>query len=164
MGQKDLSATPVVISLGPPNIDLKPQLSQPTPPESAATPEAETIPPTPATPSPSISIATLSDFTIVDAPGDESPTDPAAIIPHDTFYLEDGNVEVLCGNTLFRVHSSILSLQSPPLRQMFARTVLTTAGSPNGCPRILSSDTATEFATLLKMIYLIGYVTQYQFR
>ena len=26
-----------------------------------------------------------------------------------------------------------------------------------GCPRILSSDTATDFATLLKMIYLPGY-------
>ena len=56
------------------------------------------------TQSPSISIASLSDFTIADTSDDESPTDPTAVTPHDTFYLEDGNVEVLCGNTLFRVH------------------------------------------------------------
>ncbi|KAF9783234.1 hypothetical protein BJ322DRAFT_1008232 [Thelephora terrestris] len=74
--------------------------------------------------------------------------------PHDTFNFEDGNVEVLCGNTLFRVHTSILSLHSPALRQMFAQASLATAESPNGCPRILSHDKATDFTTLLKMIYL----------
>jgi hypothetical protein len=86
------------------------------------------------------------------------PIDPTTITPHDTFYLEDGNVEVLCGNTLFRVHTSILSFHSPALRRMFSQTGLATAESPNGCPRILSSDPATDFATLLKMIYLPGYV------
>ena len=40
---------------------------------------------------------------------------------------------------------------------MFAKTSLATAESPNGCPRILSSDTAKDFATLLKMIYLPGF-------
>ena len=68
-------------------------------------------------------------------------------------------MEVLCGNSLFRVHVSTLSFHSPALRQMFAQASLATAESPNGCPRILSSDTATDFATLLKMIYLPGFVT-----
>jgi len=41
---------------------------------------------------------------------------------------------------------------------MLARANLATAESPNGYPRITSSETATDFATLLKMIYLPGYI------
>jgi len=122
--------------------------------------------------SPSISIVTLSDFTIADASDDETPAnatisdtsddelpiDSATVTRHETFYLEDGNLEVLCGNTLFRVTANILSFHSPTLRRMFAKTSLETAESPNGCPRILSSDTAADFTTLLKIIYLPGFV------
>ena len=175
MNQRDPATTPVATSLGLPNGDLEPQVPQSPPLEPVAVPEADTIPTSPITPaihSPSISIATLSDFTIADASDDESPiessitdtsddglpTDPTAIIPHKTFHLEDGNVEVLCENTLFRVHTSVLSFHSPALRRMFAQANLAAAESPNGCPRILSSDTATDFATLLKMIYLPGFV------
>ncbi|KAF9783253.1 hypothetical protein BJ322DRAFT_1212051 [Thelephora terrestris] len=156
-GQEDPSATPVATSLGLPNADPEPQIPQSPPLESLTTPETEAIPGSPATQSPTTSIATLSDFTFADTSDDESPIDPTAIIPHDTFNFEDGNAEVLCGSTLFRVHTSVLSLHSPALRQMFARANLAAAESPNGCPRILSSDTATDFATLLKVIYLPGY-------
>ena len=75
------------------------------------------------------------------------------------FYLEDGNVEMLCGSTLFRVHTSVLSFRSPTFRQMFTQPSLAAVESPNGCPRILSPDTAKDFATLLKTVYLPGYVT-----
>ena len=46
-----------------------------------------------------------------------SPIDPTAISPRGTFYLENGNMKVLCGNTLFRVHKSIpvLPLSRAPL-------------------------------------------------
>ena len=117
-----------------------------------------------------MSISTLSDFTVADSSGDESSIAPTfvnssedeplmAVVPHETFYLDDGNVEVLCGNTLFRVHASALSFHSPELRRMFAQTSLATAESPNGCPRILSSDPATDFATLLGIVYLPEYAT-----
>ena len=175
VNQKDPAATPVVMSLGLPNRDLEPQIPQPSPPELPAIPGVDTTPESPATPatqSPSISIAGLSDFTTSGASDDGSPTDkfadisddellvdPAAVAPHETFYLEDGNVEVLCGNTLFRVTVSVLSFHSPTLRQMFAKTNLAGAESPNGCPRIPSSDTAADFTTLLKLIYLPGFVT-----
>jgi hypothetical protein len=142
--------------LGLPNRDLGSQIPQPPPLESVTTPEADTIPPSPVTQSPSISIASLSDFTIADNSDDESPIDPTAVALHETFYFEDGNVEMLCGNTLFRVHISVLSLHSPALRRIFTQTSLATAESPNGCPRILSSDPAEDFATLLKAIYLPG--------
>ena len=173
--QKDPAATPVATALGLPNRDLQPQIPRPPPPELATTSEPGIVlepPVTPITQSPSISIATLSDFTIADASDDEPPTwptfadnsddepliDPRAVVPHETFYFEDGNAEVLCGATLFRIHTTILFLHSPALRQMFSQTNLATAESPNGCPRILSTDTAGDFVTLLKTIYLPGFV------
>jgi len=174
--QNDPTATPVATSLGLPNRDLEPQVPHPPPPEpvtAAETDIAPASPVTPATQSPSISIATLSDFTITDVSDeeppidpsisdtsdDEFPVDPTAIVQHKTFYLEDGNVEALCGNALFRVHTTVLSFHSPTLRRMFAQTNLAAAESPNGCPRILSSDTTTDFVTLLKIVYLPGLVT-----
>ena len=166
-----------------PQISPSPPPESVTIPDSDLVPASPAIP---ATQSPSISIATLSDFTIADTSDDEShidptsadasddesrtdpviagtsddgsPNDPTVITPHETFYLEDGNVEVLCGNTLFRVHATILSFHSPALRRMFTQTKLTTAESPNCCPRIRSSDMFKDFATLLKIIYLPGFV------
>jgi len=175
--QGDPAATPIAMSLGLPNRDPEPQILQSPPLEPVAVPETDAIPASPTTQSPSISIASLSDFTIADASDDESqidprisdtsddelPIDPTTIAPHKTFYLEDGNVEVLCGNVLFRVHTSVLSFHSPALRRMFAQTNLAAAESPNGCPRIGSSDTATDFSTLLKMIYLPGFVGPLEF-
>jgi len=157
--KNDPAATPIVTSLGLPNSDPEPQTPQPLQLESDTTSEPDNVPGSPVTHSPSISIASLSDFTIADTSDDESSHDPTTITPHDTFYLDDRNVEVLCGNTLFRVHTSVLSFHSPVFSQMFARSNLETAESPNGCPRIPSSDTATDFATLLKVIYLPEYVT-----
>ena len=158
--QKDPAATPVMTSLGIPSGDPGPQVPQPPLFEPIVTPEADMTPGSPLSHShsPSISISTLSDFTVADTSDDESPLDPTTITPHDTFYLEDGNAEVLCSNTLFRVHISVLSFHSPVLGQMLTKANLATAESPDGCPRIMSSDAATDFATLLKVIYLPVYV------
>ena len=111
----------------------------------------------------------MSDFTIADSLDDE-PTlepetitpqepillEPETITPHDMFYLDDGSVEVVCDKTLFRVHAGTLSFHSSALRRMFSPANLTAVESPNGCPRIVSSDTPTDFATLLKAVYLPG--------
>jgi hypothetical protein len=158
IGLEDPGATPLATTLGLPDSDLEPHVPHSPPLETVGVPESETTPSPPAAQSPSISIATLSDFEVADIFEDESPVDSTTLTPHDTFNFEDGNVEVLCGNTLFRVHTRILSLHSPALRQMFAQASLVTAESPYGCPRILSSDKATDFTTLLKMIYLPEYV------
>jgi len=156
---KDPAATPVVTSLGLRNGDPEPRMPDPPRLGSIAASEPDTIPGSPATQSASISVASLSDFTTADAPDDEAPVDSTTITSHDTFYFEDGNVEVLCGNTLFRIHTSILSLHSPVLSQIFTKANLAAAESPSGCPRISSSDTVIDFATLLKIIYLPGYAT-----
>ena len=106
-----------------------------------------------APPSPSTSITTLSDFFIADSLDDEPVLGPETIIPHDTFYLEGGNVEAVCGKSLFHVHASTLSFHSQVLRQMFSPANLAVAESPNGCPHIVSSSTPTDLVTLLKIIY-----------
>ena len=169
VNQKDPAATPVVTQFGLPNRDFEPQILPPPVLEPISIPEPTTASELPVAQSPSISIATLSDFTIADSSDDESPigptiadasddelpSDPTATIPHKTFYLEDGNAEVLCGNTLFRVHTTILSFHSPALRRMFAPTNLAAAESPNGCPRIRprisphSSKSSTSRGSLL---------------
>ena len=176
VNQRDPAATPIATLLGLPNRDIEPPIPQPPPPGSPITSETDTVPESPVTPviqSPSISIATLSDFTIVDVSDDESPMGPtfadtsdaetlidsAAVVPHEIFYLEDGNVEVLCGNTLFRVNTSVLSFNSPVLRRMLAKTNLAAAESPNGCPRVPFSDPAKDFVTLLNIVYLPEYAT-----
>jgi hypothetical protein len=157
VNKKDPAAAPAV-TLGLPSGYPEPQILHPPPlePVTALGPDAM-IPAASITHSPPTSIATLSDFTIADTSDDEHPIDDRTdAAPHETFYLHDGNVEVLCKNTLFRVHTTILSFHSPALRRIFAQTSLDAAESPNGCPRILSSDTAMDFTTLLRMIYLPG--------
>ena len=148
---KSQDPTPVVTSLGFPNVGELPQ----TPTVPSPTPGHPSDEST-RSPSPSTSISALSDFTIANSLDGELAVEPETITPHDTFYLDDRSVEVICGMTLFRVHASTVSFHSPVLRQMFSSADLTTAESPNGCPRIVSSDTPTEFAILLKAIYVPG--------
>ena len=161
---QDPAATPVATSLGLPGVTE--QSRTPTPPSPIPYHHPCESPKSSTPPSPSTSITALSDFTIADSLDDEpilepetttlhEPTlEPETISPHDTFYLDDGSVEVLCGKTLFRVHTSTLSFHSPVLRQMFSPPNLVAAESPNGCPRVVSSDIPTDFATLLKAVYL----------
>ena len=169
----DPAVTPVATPLELP--DGEPELL-PLPFESFTTAEVDTHPVSPATWSPSLSTdttlassvvwsppsstITLSDFTT----DDEFPAGPTVATPYESLYFADGNVEVLCKNTLFRVHASTVSSYSHTLRRMFAQTNLATAEAPNGCPRLLSSDTPEDFATLLKIIYLPGFVASPPYR
>ena len=163
---QDPAATPIATSLGLPGVVEQPRT--PTPPSLTLHHPPCESPKSSTPPSPSTSITALSDFTIADSLDDEpifepetttlhEPTlEPETITPHDTFYLDDGSVEVVCGKTLFRVHTSTLSFHSPVLCQMFSSENLAAAESPNGCPRVVSSDTPTDFVTLLKTVYLPG--------
>ena len=75
---------------------------------------------------------------------------------HDTFYFRDGNVEILCGEALFRVHSSIVSFSSSKLGDLLSESALPNLPTPEGPPRITLTDSAGDFAILLKMIYKPG--------
>ena len=108
--------------------------------------------------SPTLSAFTTSDSTptgsskvTVEGSSEKTPT----VTHHETFYFEDGNVEIMCGHTTFRVHSPIVSFSSPRLRAMLSN-LTPNAPTPEGCPRVVFEDTAEDFAVLLKMVYTPG--------
>ena len=110
--------------------------------------------------SPTFSISTVSDLTpteLEDVIGEGN--GERITTRHETFYLEDGNVEVVCGRTMFRIHSPIISFSSSKLRDMFSPSILLSAPTPEGCPRITSEDSPEDFAVLLKMIYTPGFAS-----
>ena len=108
--------------------------------------------------SPTLSISTVSDLTPTELGEETEHSGEQATTRHDLFYFEDGNVEIMCRDTAFRVHSTIVSFSSPKLRDMLTPTTLLNAPMPEGCPRIAFADSAEDFAVLLKMIYTPGYV------
>ena len=50
--------------------------------------------------SPTLSFSTVSDLTPTEF-GEIEQSEEQAVSPHDTFYFDDGNVEIVCGDTLF---------------------------------------------------------------
>lgn len=114
--------------------------------------------PTTTVSSPTLSISTISDLTPTEFGEDIEQSEGGAATRHATFYFEDGNVEIVCGDTVFRVHSTTISFSSSKLRDMLSPSILLDAPMPEGCPRIVFADSAEDFAMLLKMIYTLGYV------
>ena len=110
--------------------------------------------------SPTLSISTISDLTPTELGEDIEHSSEEQTLPtrHETFYFEDGNVEILCGDAVFRVHSTVVSFSSPNLRDILSQPALLHAPTPGGCPRVTISDSAEDFAILLKMIYTLGYI------
>ena len=106
--------------------------------------------------SPALSISAMSDLTPTELGEIEQEEGREQTAGHDTFYFEDGNVEIACGDTIFRVHSTIVSFSSSQLREILSQSTLLNALTPEGRPRIPVSDSAGDFAMLLKMIYTPG--------
>ena len=111
-------------------------------------------------PSSTLSISTESDLTPTEsADGIGEGGGERTFVRHETFYFEDGNLEIVCGHVLFRGHSTTISFSSPKLRDILSRSALLHAPMPEGCPRITVTDTAQDFAVLLRMIYTPGWVS-----
>jgi hypothetical protein len=109
--------------------------------------------------SPTFSISTISDLAPTELDEDiGEDSDERVATRHDTFYFEDGNIEIVCGHTIFRVHSTIISFSSPKLRDMLSPSTFLSAPMPEGRPRIIVKDSSEDFAVLLKMIYIPGSV------
>jgi len=102
--------------------------------------------------SPTLSISTVSDLTLTELSVEET------TIHHDVFYFRDGNIEIVCGGTVFQVHSTIVSFSSSKLRDMLSPSTLLDAPMPEGYPRVVFKDSPEDFAVLLKMIYTPGFV------
>lgn len=110
-----------------------------------------------ATSSPTLSISTISDLTPTELDDDIGEGGGAQTnIHHDTFYFEDGNVEIVCGNTVFRVHSTIISFASPKLRDIFSRMPHAHTQMSGRYPRVIFDDSVEDFSVLLKLIYTPG--------
>ena len=123
-------------------------------------PSSETIINIPATAvsSPTSTISAVSDLTPTELGEEIEHAEEQAPTRHDTFYFEDGNVEIVCEHTVFRVHSTIISFSSSKLRDILSPSTILSAPMPEGCPRIAFIDSAEDFGVLLKMIYTPGYV------
>lgn len=82
--------------------------------------------------------------------------DPTSTVPrHEKFYLEDGDIEIICRDTIFRVHSPIISFSSSRIRDILSKSALDRP-MPQGHSRVIFEDSAEDFAVLLKMIYTPG--------
>jgi hypothetical protein len=110
--------------------------------------------------SPTLSISTVSDLAPTEFGEESERGETQTTTRHDTLYFEDGNVEIACGDTIFRIHSSIVSFSSSELRDILSQQALLDAPTPDGRPRITTSDSPEDFATLLKMIYTPGLVSR----
>ena len=106
--------------------------------------------------SPALSCSAVSDLTPTEFGEIEHSEEQTTA--HDIFYFEDGNMEIVCGDTVFRVHSTIISFASTKLRDILSPLTLN-ASTPEGRPRITLSDSAEDFAVLLKMIYTPGWAS-----
>ena len=108
------------------------------------------------TASPTSSLSTVSDLTSTEFGEEIEHSEKRTATRHDTFYFEDGNVEIACRETIFRVHSSVVSFSSSELREILSQQALTNAPTPEGRPRIVVPDSVQDFTVLLKMIYTPG--------
>ena len=110
-------------------------------------------------PSPTLSISTVSDWTSTGLGEDIGECSvEQKLTRHKTFYFDDGNVEIVCGNTVFRVHSTTISFSSSKLRDMLSPSALLNAPMQEGYPRIVFTDSAQDFGVLMKMIHDPGWV------
>ncbi|EMD36706.1 hypothetical protein CERSUDRAFT_123789 [Gelatoporia subvermispora B] len=69
---------------------------------------------------------------------------------HPTLYFDDGNLILSCGNTLFRVHRSIIAKHSPVIRQTLDNTQLHTL---RGCQHLPLGDNPVDIEALLSVLY-----------
>lgn len=107
--------------------------------------------------SPALSCSTVSDLTPTEF-GEIEHSEEQTTAPHDIFYFEDGNMEIVCGDTVFRVHFTIISFASTKLLDILSPLTLN-ASTPEGRHRITLSDSVEDFAVLLKMIYTPGWAS-----
>ena len=106
--------------------------------------------------SPTLSISTISGLAPTELGEEIEHSEKYTTTRHDTFYFEDGNVEIVCGDTIFRVHSTVISFSSSAFRDILSPSALLHAPTPEGRPRIIISESTEDYEIFLKMIYTPG--------
>jgi hypothetical protein len=94
---------------------------------------------------------------------DASPrsSDSSKWVRHPKLYIQDGNVVLLCENTLFRVYGGVLAMNSQVFKDMFSLEGIqpTDAETYDGCPCIRLPDQAKDIERLLNVLLIAGFVT-----
>lgn len=80
---------------------------------------------------------------------DQGEHEEKVFVRHPYLYLEDGNIILSAGRTLFRVHRSILSKHSPVMGELFERKHDTL----HGCVHIPLEHTSQELEAFIDVIY-----------
>lgn len=73
---------------------------------------------------------------------------------HDEFWLEDGNIVLIAGETAFRLYRGLLAEQSYVFRDMFASSASTPMVDEtfDGLPVVHLGDSPTDVAHLLRVL------------
>jgi len=69
------------------------------------------------------------------------------------FWFEDGNIVVQAQRTQFRLHRSVLSMQSPIFRDMFAYPQPEDGPTVDGCPLVHLPESSKDVRNFVKLLY-----------
>ncbi|EUC55496.1 BTB/POZ domain protein, partial [Rhizoctonia solani AG-3 Rhs1AP] len=104
-----------------------------------------------------------SDVEVIDDQADTTPEEQNKTVEdnsddglsrHADYYFEDGNIILCVDDTLFKVHKSLLKLQSNNFETVFGiPPVATGAGMLDQNPITLPNITVDQFCNLMKLIY-----------
>ena len=74
-------------------------------------------------------------------------------LEHDReFWMEDGNMVLVCGNTAFRVYRGLLASQSTVFADMLASSSPAAGETYEGCPVVRLSDAPEDMRHFLRIL------------
>ena len=84
--------------------------------------------------------------------------DASSWIRHPELYVLDGNIVLLCENTLFRISGGMLALNSEVFKDMMSLASNQPIGAEtyDGCPYIRLTDRAKDLEVFLKALFIAG--------
>ena len=80
------------------------------------------------------------------------PSQESASKRDDQYWLEDGNLVLLAGQTAFRIDKGLLARQSIVFRDMFVASHPATGLTCDGCPIVRLSDSPEDLRALLQAL------------
>lgn len=85
--------------------------------------------------------------------GEDAPEDAGISLKRsDEFWIEDGNIVLIAGETAFRVYRGLLALQSTVFADLFASSSPSAEERYDDCPVIRLTDSPQDLAHLLRAL------------
>lgn len=90
----------------------------------------------------------------------DRPSEASNWIRHPELYMPDGNIVLLCENTLFRVYGGVLAINSEVFKGMLSLGGYQPADAENydSCPLIRLLDRSKDMERLLNALLIAGWV------